>query len=146
MKSRPTSRRWWSLACLAMIVAGCATAARQPPADMNWWLVELDGAPVATASGRREPYLRLLSEGGRLTGFATCNNLFGRYEARGRGRLRFVTLGSTKMACVDPTLSRQEQRFMDALQAVDRFAVARDTLTLFEGRRPRARFVADQRR
>lgn len=129
-----------------MIVAACATAARQPPADVDWRLVELDGAPVAPASGRREPYLRMLSEGARLTGFTTCNNLFGRYEARGRGRLRFVTLGSTKMACVDPTLSRQEQRFMAALQAVDRFAVARNTLTLFEGRRPRARFVNAQRR
>jgi heat shock protein HslJ len=135
--------RW--LSCLAMIAA-CATAARQPPADVNWRLVELDGAPVAPSSGRREPYLRLLSEGGRLTGFTTCNNLFGRYEVPGGGRLRFVQLGSTKMACVDPTLSRQEQRFMDALQAVDRFAVTRDMLILLEGRRPRARLVADRPR
>jgi putative lipoprotein len=126
-----------------MIVAGCATG-RQPPGDTDWWLVELDGTPVA-ASGQREPYLRLLSEGERLTGFTTCNNLFGRYESRGGGRVRFVSLGSTRMACVDPTLSRQEQRFMAALQAVDRFAVVRDTLILFEGRRPRARFVADRR-
>jgi heat shock protein HslJ len=133
-------RRW--LPCLAVVIAGCATAPRQPPADVDWRLVELDGAPIAAAPGRREPYLRLLSEGGRLTGFTTCNNLFGRYEAPGRGRVRVVHLGSTKMACVDPALSLQEQRFMAALQAVDRFAVTGETLTLFEGRRPRARFVA----
>jgi heat shock protein HslJ len=129
-----------------MTVAGCATAAPQPPPDVDWRLVELDGAPVAPATGRRAPYIRLLSEGGRVTGFTTCNNLFGHYEVRGRGRLRFVNLGSTKMACVDPTLSRQEQQFMAALQVADRFTVSRDTVTLFEGNRPRARFVADRPR
>jgi heat shock protein HslJ len=46
------------------------------------------------------------------------------------------------MACVDATLSRQEQQFMSALQAVDRFTVSRGTLTLFQGRQPRMRFVA----
>ena len=138
------SLRPW-IPCLAVVIAGCATAPRQPPADVDWRLVELDGAPIAAAPGQREPYLRLLSEGERLTGFTTCNNLFGRYESRGGGRVRFVSLGSTRAACVDPTLSRQEQRFMAALQAVDRFAVVRDTLILFEGRRARARFVADRR-
>jgi heat shock protein HslJ len=144
--SIPTARifSWW-LPCLAMIVAGCATAPRHPPADTDWRLAELDGAPVAT-SGRRDPYLRLMTEGERVTGFTTCNNLFGRYEVRGRGRVRFVALGSTRMACVDPALSRQEQRYMAALQAVDRFGIRRDTLTLFQGRQPRARFVADLRR
>jgi heat shock protein HslJ len=137
-----TLRRW--LPCLATIVAACATG-RQPPADTNWWLVELDGAPVA-ASGQREPYIRLMSEGARLTGFTTCNNLFGRFESRGGGRVRFVSLSSTRAACVDPTLSRQEQRFMAALEAVDRFAVSGDALILFQGRRPRARFVAERRR
>ena len=77
-----------------------------------------------------------------MTGFTTCNNLFGRYESGGDGRLRFVTLGSTKMACVDSDLSRQEQQFMTALQEVDRFTVSRGTLTLFRGRQPRMRFVA----
>jgi heat shock protein HslJ len=146
--SFPTARllRLW-LPCLAMTVAGCATAGgRQPAADVDWRLVELDGTPVAPSAGRREPYLRLLSEGERVTGFTTCNNLFGRYEVRSRGRLRFVTLGSTKMACVDPVLARQEQQFMGALQAVDRFTVSRDRLILFEGRRSRARFVPAQPR
>jgi heat shock protein HslJ len=129
---------------LAMIVAACATAPRQPPADVDWRLRELDGAPVAVASERRGPYLRLASDGERLTGFTTCNNLFGRYEAPGNGRLRFVQLGSTKMACVDPTLARQEQRFMAVLEAVDRFAIAQDTLTLFQGTQSRARFVLAQ--
>src|SRR5918999_3016566 len=130
---------------LAMIIAACATAARQPPTDVYWRLAELDGAPVASGAGR-EPHLRLSSEGERVTGFTTCNNLFGRYEAPGGGRLRFAQLGSTKMAFVDPVLARQEQRFMGALQRVEGFAVVGDTLILLEGRYPLARFLAGQPR
>jgi heat shock protein HslJ len=131
---------------MAMVVAACATAARQPPTDVYWRLAELDGAPVAASAGVREPHLRLSAEGERVTGFTTCNRLFGRYEAPGGGRLRFAQLGSTKMACVDPVLARQEQRFMGALQRVERFEVVGDTLILLEGASTLARFVARQSR
>lgn len=146
---RPRDRRpevglRWALG-LAMFVAACATAARQQPTDVYWRLAEVDGAPVASAAGR-EPHLRLSSEGERVTGFTTCNNLFGRYEAPGGTRLRFAQLGSTKMACVDPTLARQEQRFMGALQRVERFTIVGDTLILLDGQSPVARFVAGQPR
>jgi heat shock protein HslJ len=50
------------------------------------------------------------------------------------------------MACVEPARAQQEQRFMAALQSVDRYAVTGDTLILFENDRPRARFVAGLRR
>jgi heat shock protein HslJ len=110
-----------------------------------WRLAELDGAPVASVAGR-EPHLRLSAEGERVAGFTTCNNFFGRYEAPGGARLRFAQLGSTKMACVDAVLARQEQRFMGALQRVEGFAVVGDTLILLEGRYPLARFLAGQPR
>ncbi len=114
-----------------------------PPTDVQWRLVELEGAPaVASSGGGREAHLRFAAEGMRVSGFTTCNNLFGGYEAPGDGRLRFTQLGSTKMACVEPERAQQEQRFMNVLQRVDRFAVDGDTLTLFENDRPVARFVA----
>ena len=72
--------------------------------------------------------------------------MFGSYEAAGGGRLRFVQLGSTKMACIEPARAQQEQRLMSALQSVDRYAITGDTLTLYENDRPRARFVAGQPR
>ena len=77
-----------------------------------------------------------------MSGFTTCNNFFGRYDASGAGRLRFADLGSTKMACVDPDLARQEQRFMAVLQRVDRFAIDGDVLILLEGSRELARLTS----
>lgn len=137
------------LACAAMAVAACATAAPRPAApliDVEWRLTELEGAPVSSAAQGREPRLRLVADGTRVTGFTTCNTFFGRYDAAGGQRLRFAELGSTKMACVDQGLARQEQRFMAALQRVDAYAIVGDTLRLLEGRSPLARFVAAQRR
>ena len=124
-------------------VAACATAAQQPtmpPADVRWTLTHLEGAPVSSPRGGREPNLQFAGDG-RVTGFTTCNNFFGRYDAPGRGQLRFGELGSTRMACVDPNLGRQEQRFMSVLQRVDRFAVEGETLRLLEGDREVARFA-----
>jgi heat shock protein HslJ len=131
------------LATLLATTAACATAAQQPmmpPADVRWTLTHLEGAPVSSASGGREPNIQFAGDG-RVTGFTTCNHFFGRYDAPGSGRLRFAELGSTKMACVDPDLGRQEQRFMSVMQRVDRFAVEGETLRLLEGRREVARFA-----
>jgi heat shock protein HslJ len=135
--------------CLAAITAGCATGSRQPSGEltgMEWRLTEIDGAPAVGSPGGREPHIRLAVDSARVTGFTTCNSMFGRYETPGGDRLRFVQLGSTKMACVEPARAQQEQRFMAALQSVDRYAITGDTLTLYENDRPRLRFVADQRR
>jgi heat shock protein HslJ len=135
--------------CLAAITAGCATGSRQPSGELTgveWRLTEIDGARVVGSTGGREPHIRLAADSARVTGFTTCNSMFGRYEAPGGDRLRFAQLGSTKMACVEPARAQQEQRFMAALQSVDRYAITGDTLTLYENDRPRLRFVAGQRR
>ncbi len=88
----------------------------------------------------------LAAEGARVTGFTTCNNLFGGYDAPGGGRLRLTELATTKMACVDPALAQQEQRLMGVLRRVERFSIAADTLTVFDATGPLARFVAEQSR
>jgi heat shock protein HslJ len=142
-------RRLHYLSTIAMIVTACATAARQPttpPTDVQWRLVELVGVRVIASPGGREAGLLFAGEGSRVTGFTTCNNLFGSYEAPGAGRLRFRQLGSTKMACIEADRARQEQQFMAALQRVDGFTVAGDTLTLLEGNQPLARLAAGQSR
>src|ERR671915_232150 len=78
-------------------------------ADVYWRLTQVDGTSVPpTVGGPREPHMRLVSDGGRLTGFTTCNSVFGRYELPGSDRVRFFQLGSTKMACVDAALMRRE--------------------------------------
>lgn len=48
-------------------------------------------------------------------------------------RMEFGALASTKMACADNALNRQEMEFFKALDDADRFAVSGDTLSLLNG-------------
>jgi len=146
---RCAPRRLARLPGFALVAAvACATTTpRQsaPLTDVRWRLVELEGAPALAASAERAASLRFAGEGARVTGFTTCNSLFGGFDASGGDRLRLTELGSTRMACVDPALAQQEQRFMQVLRRVERFAIVGDTLTLFDETRPVARFAADAR-
>jgi heat shock protein HslJ len=137
----------WIVSSLAVLaLAACVAAPRPgvPLTGVQWRLTELEGAPVAGSSVPRAPALRFVSEGERVTGFTTCNSLFGRYDAPGGDRLRLGELGTTRMACVDPALAAQEQRFLSVLERVDRFTIAGDTLILRQGDVVLARLTAAQ--
>ena len=82
-----------------------------------------------------------MAEGARVAGFTGCNNILGRYEPSG-DRIRLSALATTRMACLDEEANRQEAAFVEALGQVDRFVVSGNALTLYQGERPRARFVA----
>jgi heat shock protein HslJ len=150
MRSSPATHYRRSISLLCLVVASCTPPPLQSPgapatqlAGVYWRLTEVEGTPVPpTAAGGREAHLRLVSDGGRLTGFTTCNSVFGRYETPESGRVRFFQLGSTRMACVNAALMRRETQFMAALQSADRYTIAGETLTLFSQGKPVARFVA----
>ena len=140
-------RTYSLLAMLSLSAVACATATRQPsvpPTNIRWRLIELEGAPAVSAPAGGQAYLELARDTTRVSGFTTCNRFFGRYEAPGEGRIRFTQLGSTKMACVEEDRSRQEARFMEVLQNVDRFTLTDDTLSLYTNNQLRARFVAER--
>lgn len=59
--------------------------------------------------------------GGRLAGNASCNNLIGQYSADGMS-LTLTPAGVTMMACPE-TLMAQEQKFLEALGTVERYAI-----------------------
>jgi heat shock protein HslJ len=70
-------------------------------------------------------------EDGSVSGIASCNNYFGGYEVDGDA-ITFGALGSTLMAC-EPAVMDQEQAYLAALAAADRFAVDGSTMTLYAG-------------
>jgi heat shock protein HslJ len=105
-----------------------------------WKLVELNGKPVAAASRRREPHLRLSPEGKTLQGSGGCNTMRGGYQLNG-GRLRFTQIATTRMACSDPFMS-QEREFLKALEDTDSFKLSGDKLELHGGGRSLASFEA----
>jgi heat shock protein HslJ len=112
--------------------------------DARWALVELEGAPALARSGQAmgmdDPYLALTADSARVGGSTGCNSFGGAYELSG-DRLSFSRLFSTKRACVEAERSRQEARFVAALEATERYEIVNDTLTLFQGERALARFV-----
>ena len=136
------------LLAAALPLAACATTAGvagRALGDAEWRLVELGGrAAVAGEGPAGGAHLRFAADSGRVTGSTGCNRLAGPYTLDG-DRLRFGTLVSTRMACVDPARQRQEGDFMRALEATRRHAVAGDTLALLgddADAAPLARLVA----
>jgi len=58
---------------------------------------------------------------GRLSGDTSCNRYFADYQVNGAS-LEFGHPGATKRACV-PAVMDQEQRFLEVLNAVDRYDI-----------------------
>lgn len=109
-------------------------------ADVEWRLTHLGDTPVVTPDMARQPFIRFSSENSRVEGFASCNQFSGPYVLEeSRVRLSGPAM-ATQMACVEPELNAQEQRFLTGLETVDRYRIDEDTLTLFAGDRAFARF------
>jgi heat shock protein HslJ len=81
-----------------------------------WTVMDLEGEPVS------EPVPTLqFTDSGRVQGTTSCNQYSGPYTLTGEG-LRVGAIIATKRACLPPTME-QEQRFLLALERVDRFAI-----------------------
>lgn len=111
--------------------AGCcrlaaAPAAAAPLENTSWRLTALPGASLPAEQGRNAVTVDF--EGGRVHGFAGCNQFFGSYVQKG-DRLELGSLGATMMACAEPAMS-VEDRFLKSFSGALRVAVAGDELTL----------------
>ncbi len=107
----------------------------------RWVLTELNGQPVNVPDDGEQAYLELTTEELKITGHASCNRFFGRYEIKQGNRISFgENMGITMMACPDMSV---ETAFMDVLRNVDNYAIAADELSLNKARMaPLARFKA----
>lgn len=65
----------------------------------------------------------------RISGSGGCNRFFGGYSTNA-DRISLTQMGSTRMACVDETVSRREDDFLAALSAVQSFRRDGDRLVL----------------
>jgi heat shock protein HslJ len=106
----------------------------------EWHLVELNGQAAVPRDPARRPWLRFDDSKHRVEGSGGCNRTSGPYTVKGSA-LHFGDLISTKMACIDTGVGRQEQMLFDALERTDRFDIQRDTLTLQGAFVRLARFV-----
>lgn len=114
------------------LFAGCAQT-EQPKSQARlietyWKAVELEGNPVYSKAGTREPHMVLRSEKNAVTGFSGCNTFRGTYEVSADS-LHFKNMASTLMACL-PAGSDTEKNFLSAINAAATQRVSGETLEL----------------
>lgn len=109
--------------------------------DKYWKLIEINGKPVVKTEGmRREPYIILNSEYGRLNGSGGCNSINAGYEIKEGNRVTFTKAVSTLMACPDMAI---EAELLQVLETIDNYSLSADgkNLSLNKARMaPLARF------
>jgi len=135
-----------SLFTFSILLLSCSTTKKesknQEITEKYWKLIEIRGEKVtADDFASKEPHLILKSTDNRVTGNGACNSFFGTYELQANvNRISFSKMGSTKMACMKPTV---EDAFLNVLATVDNYTVKNDTLQLNKARMaPLAKFVA----
>jgi heat shock protein HslJ len=107
MKTFRTTTIFGTVLCITMLMVSCMKQATPPlVADaagiegIQWYLTEVGGSPVSPMADDKQPHILLDPEEKQATGFAGCNNFFGRYELDGSS-LTFGPMGATRMACPD---------------------------------------------
>lgn len=133
-----TRRAMWvalSLMLLAVpALEGCAAEPAQPALNDTEWLLVEWGQP-----GNLHPALETgtvtlsFSGASQVTGNAGCNAYGGSYTSSTSGTLSFRDLFSTEMYCTEPGVMQQEQGFLDALAAAERYEVSDGLLRISGG-------------
>lgn len=106
-----------------------AGAAEVPLENTAWTLVEAGGQPARAIGSGAGPTLRLDAAEKRASGDTGCNRYGGPYELSGTS-LRLGPLVSTRRACIDEALNRQETAFLRALDETRSWRIDGDTLVL----------------
>jgi heat shock protein HslJ len=112
---------------LLLLVAACAsTGGTSPPVpDLDgsrWVIVAIDGSVPLRGE---EPLSVDFSVDGRISGNAGCNTFSGPY-IRDDAILRIGEVMSTRRACVDERLQRQEARVLNVLRGETHLRRERD--------------------
>jgi heat shock protein HslJ len=116
-------------------LAGCFPPANLPQGGKNamspksiegseWQLVTVGAASAVAGSAATMRF-----SDGRVAGTTGCNRYTGPYTSEAAGAIEFGPLASTMMACPEPQI-RQEQAFLQALDAAATYVISGGILTL----------------
>lgn len=119
-----------SISVLFLLMSSCASSSGINPLSLltgnSWELASLAGADLNQFSNGK-PTLNFL-DGGRLAGYAGCNNFSGGFLLEG-ANLQLDSGAMTKKACE----GAGEDLFVRAIQKVNSFQVTKEKLVLLEG-------------
>jgi heat shock protein HslJ len=107
---------------LASALAGCGggISLDEPIEGPTWRLTQLRGDPVESGG---DAQIQFDGSSGRVSGSGGCNRVSGSFTRTGSS-LRIGQLGSTRLACPDPTRGANETQFFAALQATASYRLA----------------------
>jgi heat shock protein HslJ len=123
-------------ALLALFVMSCKSAKEKNTnliTEKHWKLKTLEGKEIMNDSENRDIHFTLSAKENRVTGFTGCNSLFGTYTLEEGNSIRFSSLGSTKMACLDGDF--REQDLLNVFNTADNYTIVKGVLSLNVGRR-----------
>jgi heat shock protein HslJ len=140
----------WLLLAATTFLASCSSSnkptasAPKPPvgapislAGMEWVLTDLAGTPALPGGKATLGF----PEAGRVAGNGSCNRFTGAVTIT-RDAVTIGPLASTRMACVDESVSKQEDAYLKALGAATRYSYQDPYLLIYcEGFDKPLRFV-----
>ncbi|HET7230130.1 MAG TPA: META domain-containing protein [Longimicrobium sp.] len=109
--------------------------------NTTWTLVDVGGQAARPIGSLAGPTLRLDAAEKRASGNAGCNQYGGSYTLSG-GSLQLGPLASTRRACVDEALTRQETAFLRALDETRSWRITDGALILSSASGQVARLAA----
>jgi len=121
-----------TLALLAC--AGCASGEAAPQSSQlslcdTTWVLQEYGAPDDLCSSLPSTAITLTFHGStHCNGVAGCNWFSAIYTSHPDGRIEFASLEHTLKHCDDTGMMQQEQAFLDALAAANRYEYVGDAL------------------
>jgi heat shock protein HslJ len=116
----------WGCGGKSEVPAPAAEAVSADLAGTSWVLEDLAGVPVV----QRGRATLEFDASGRASGSGSCNRFSGPVTINGAS-LSFGPLMSTKMACVEESLTNQETAYLAALGAAERWVVEGSTLRVY---------------
>jgi len=82
----------------------------------KWYLTSINDAPY------QGPRINMtLSSKQRVSGFSGCNRFFASVSELDMTRIRFASVGSTRMLCTDRKSNQLERTFLSALRGVTHY-------------------------
>lgn len=123
------TRKTISLLGLLVFAVAAASAQRQSLANAEWKLTEAYGQRARQTNAK----LDFADDLSRFTGNGGCNRIFGQVTITA-DRMRFGTIGSTKMMCKLMAGSVPEATVLRGLKATRKYSIARGELTLMDNR------------
>ena len=130
------------VAILPVVLHGKVFSESISSENVEWHLVEMEGAAVTPLPGGKRPTLLLNPANKKAEGFSGCNNYFSQYELKGPS-LKFGLIGSTRRACPDAE-SIIERNFFSVLENTRAWEIKDGRLALLSGNDELVRFTINK--